>query len=33
LGAKPGDVCSLDSLVNPAALDDFVKVRDSLSLA
>ena len=31
LGAAPADVCSLDSLVNPASLDDFVRVRDSLT--
>lgn len=31
LGAAPADVCSLDSLVNPASLDEFVRVRDSLT--
>jgi acetoacetyl-CoA synthetase len=30
LGAKPEDVCSLDSLMDASALDAFVRLRDSL---
>ena len=30
LGAKPEDVCSLDSLLNADALDAFVSLRDIL---
>lgn len=31
LGANPSDVCSLDSLVDRAALDEFVRLRDLLA--
>jgi acetoacetyl-CoA synthetase len=30
LGANPVDVCSLDSLQNAGALDEFVRLRDVL---
>lgn len=31
LGAEPAKVCSLDSLVDPSALDEFVALRDEVS--